>query len=43
MELYMGGSAKSQKASRLKTSEAKFVKKPATHRDNVISLHKIIY
>ena len=39
----MGGSAKSQKACRLKTSEAKFAKKPATHRDIVISVHKIIY
>ena len=39
----MGGSAKSQKACRLKTSEAKFAKKPTTHRDNVISVHKIIY
>ena len=32
----MGGSAKSQKACRLKTSEAKFAKKPADHRDNVM-------
>ena len=43
----MGGSTKSQKACRLKTLEAKFAKKPATHRDNVMMLlifvHKIIY
>ena len=45
--IYMGGSTKSQKACRLLTSEAKFAKKPATNRDNVmmllISVHKIIY
>ena len=32
----MGGSAKSQKACRLKTSEAKFAKKPATYHNSVI-------
>ena len=32
----MGGSAKSQKACRLKTLEATFAKKPATYRNNVM-------
>ena len=32
----MGGSAESQKACRLKTSEAKFAENPATYCDNVM-------
>ena len=35
--ILMGGRAKSQKACRLKTSEAKFAKKPATYRFGVSS------